>query len=253
MVAERLSPQTLNTYLSLLGTILNAAVDDDYLPRSPLMRKSGAGRTAATRNQPVPRREVWLTREQLDRLVEAIDPRYRALVLVAALTGMRWGELAALRWDDPRFDLPLNDGAVSGPGRLRIARAISDPRRTGRGVEKGPKADPVAPIRLCVVGRLLDRRPPLLDPPIDGVLVALGSPADRTLHTPAQPVAQQRPDPGRMVADPGQPLDHDGDPVQRPQLPDKAVGASALQQGLLDLAEPGVADLGGRPGRSSAV
>jgi len=139
MVAEQLSPQTVNTYLSLLGTILNAAVDDDYLARSPLVRKSDAGRTAATRNQPVPRREVWLLREQLDRLVEAIDPRYRALILVAALTGMRWGELAALRWDDQRFDQPLDDGAVRGPGRLRISRAISDPRRTGRGVEKGPK------------------------------------------------------------------------------------------------------------------
>ena len=136
-----LTARTVNTYLSLLGTILNAAVDDDYLARSPLVRKSGAGRTAATRNQPVPRREVWLLREQLDRLVEAIDPRYRALVLVAALTGMRWGELVALRWDDPRFDQPLDDGAVRGPGRLRIARAISDPRRTGRGVEKGPKTE----------------------------------------------------------------------------------------------------------------
>ncbi|HWD43840.1 MAG TPA: hypothetical protein VHM23_09070 [Actinomycetota bacterium] len=40
----------MNTYLSLLGTILNAAVDDDYLARSPLVRKSGAGRTAATRS-----------------------------------------------------------------------------------------------------------------------------------------------------------------------------------------------------------
>ncbi len=141
MVGEGLSPQTVNTYLSLLGTILNAAVDDDYLARSPLMRKSGAGRAAATRNQPVTRREVWLTREQLDRLVDAIDARYRALVLVAALTGMRWGELAALRWDDPKLDAPLHDGAVGGPGRLRIARAISDPRRTGRGIEKAPKTD----------------------------------------------------------------------------------------------------------------
>jgi hypothetical protein len=42
MLAEQLSPQTVNTYLSLLGTILNAAVDDDYLARSPLVRKSGA-------------------------------------------------------------------------------------------------------------------------------------------------------------------------------------------------------------------
>jgi hypothetical protein len=70
MLAERLSPQTVNTCLSLLGTILNAAVDDDHLARSPLVRKSGAVRTAATRNQPVPRREVWLLRDQLDRLVE---------------------------------------------------------------------------------------------------------------------------------------------------------------------------------------
>jgi hypothetical protein len=61
MLAEQLSPQTVNTYLALLGTILNAAVDDDYLARSPLLRKSGTGRTAATRNQPVPRREVCAT------------------------------------------------------------------------------------------------------------------------------------------------------------------------------------------------
>jgi integrase len=89
----------------------------------------------------VRRREVWLTRAQLDRLAEAIEQRYRALVLVAALTGMRWGELAALRWDDPRLDAPLHDGAVSGPGRLRIARAISDPRLSGRGIEQGPKTE----------------------------------------------------------------------------------------------------------------
>jgi len=50
-------------------------------------------------------------------------------------------ELIALRWDAPRFDPPLDDGAVREPGRLRIARAISDPRRTGRGVEKGPKTE----------------------------------------------------------------------------------------------------------------
>ena len=141
MVAEQLSPRTVNTYLSLLGTILNAAVDDDYLARSPLLRKSGAGRASATRNQPVRRREVWLTRTQLDRLAEAIKPRYRALVLVAGLTGMRWGELAALRWDDLRLDASLHDGAVSGPGRVRIARALSDPHRSGRGVEKGPKTE----------------------------------------------------------------------------------------------------------------
>ena len=143
MVAEQLSPQTVNTYLSLLGTILNAAVDDDYLPRSPLVRKSGAGRTTATRNQPVPRREVWLFREQLDRLVAAIDPRYRALVLVAALTGMRWASWSPCA-GTTRFDQPLDDGAVRGPGRLRIARAISDPAGPAAGSRRAPRPRPAS-------------------------------------------------------------------------------------------------------------
>lgn len=132
MIAHKLAPQTVNTYLTPLGTILNAAIDSDYLPRSPLTRKSGAGRVTAVKNQKVPRREVWLDRQQLDRLATAIAPRYRVLVVMAALTGMRWGELSALRWDDLRLDQALNDGAVDGPGRLRDARAVSDPRRSPR-------------------------------------------------------------------------------------------------------------------------
>jgi integrase len=104
-----------------------------------LLRRSGAGRVAIVRNVPVEQREVWLTRAQLDRFVAAHPPRYRALVLTAALTGMRWGELTALRWQDLRLDTPLNDGAVAGVGRVRITRAISDPSRAGRGREKAPK------------------------------------------------------------------------------------------------------------------
>jgi integrase len=124
----------------LLGTILNTAVDSDYLPHSPLMRKSRAGRVTVAKNLPVDRREVWVTRSQLDMLAQGITPRYRALVMVAVLTGMRWGELAVLRWNDVRLDKPVDDGAVSGPGRLRVVRALSDPSRCGRDRRiKGPK------------------------------------------------------------------------------------------------------------------
>jgi hypothetical protein len=73
MVAEGLTARTVNTYLWLLGTILNAAVDDDYLARSPLAQERR--RPHRRHPQPArPRREVWLLREQLDRLAEAIDP-----------------------------------------------------------------------------------------------------------------------------------------------------------------------------------
>ena len=75
MLAEQLSPQTVNTYLSVAARDHPERRSGRRLPGPlALVRKSGAGRTAATRNQPVPRREVWLLREQLDRLVEAIDP-----------------------------------------------------------------------------------------------------------------------------------------------------------------------------------
>jgi integrase len=141
MVAEGLAAQTINAYLSLLGTILNAAVDSDYLPRSPMRRKSGAGRVEAAKNQKAPRREVWLTRTQLDRLAGAINPHYNALVLAAALTGLRWGELTALRWDDLQLTRPFDDGAVAGPARLRVVRALSDPANSGRGLVKGPKTE----------------------------------------------------------------------------------------------------------------
>jgi integrase len=141
LVTDGLKPATVNTYLSLLGTILNAAVDSDYLPHSPLLRKSRAGRVGAARNLPMARRKVWITRSQFDRLAETIEPRYHALLKLAALTGLRWGELAALRWEDVRLDQPLEDGAVTGSGRLRVVRAFSDPSRTGRGRFKGPKTE----------------------------------------------------------------------------------------------------------------
>ena len=141
LAGSGLKPSSVNSYLSLLGTILNAAVDSDYLPYSPLMRRSRAGRVAAAKNLPVDRREVWINRNQLDRLAERVPLRYRALVVVAALTGLRWGELAALRWDDVHLDRPLDDGAVAGRGRLRVVRAVSDPSRSGRDRRiKGPKS-----------------------------------------------------------------------------------------------------------------
>ena len=140
LAGSGLKPASVNSYLSLLGTILNAAVDSDYLPHSPLMRKSRAGRVAAAKNLPVDRREVWVTRTQLNLIAQTITSCYRALVIVAALTGLRFGELAALRWDDVHLDKPLDDGAVAGPGRLRVIRGVSDPSRCGRDRRiKGPK------------------------------------------------------------------------------------------------------------------
>jgi integrase len=42
----------------------------------------------------------FLTIEESDRLVAAADPEWRAMVVTALNTGMRQGELLALRWED---------------------------------------------------------------------------------------------------------------------------------------------------------
>jgi integrase len=82
--------------LKVLRRILSAAVDAEAIVRNP------AARVAAPR---IEQAEPWvLTPEEVDRLVEAMPDRYRALVLLAAYGGLRWSELVALRLD--RMDLP---------------------------------------------------------------------------------------------------------------------------------------------------
>jgi integrase len=72
-----------------LNRVLSAAVDNELLGRNPL-----AG-IKSPRSDGEPMR--FLSHEEVAALADAIDDRYRALVLVAAYTGLRAGELMALR------------------------------------------------------------------------------------------------------------------------------------------------------------
>ncbi len=89
---------------ALLRTICNTAVDDEVLMRNPC-RIRGAG-VPRSGERPI------ATLAQVDGLADSVLPRYRALVLLAAWTGARWGELIALTRD--RLDLDA--------GRMRIDR-----------------------------------------------------------------------------------------------------------------------------------
>jgi integrase len=73
----------------LLKAVLNTAVDDGLIKRNPC-RIKGAGQEKS------PERPV-LTIAQVFALAEAVDQRYRALVLLGTFGSLRWGELAALR------------------------------------------------------------------------------------------------------------------------------------------------------------
>jgi integrase len=72
----------------LLRSILATAVEDELIPKNPVAIK-GAG-VEHPKERPI------ATIEQVYALADAIEPRYRALVLTATFTRLRLGELRAL-------------------------------------------------------------------------------------------------------------------------------------------------------------
>jgi integrase len=86
---EQLSPSTVAKAYRLLSRILGAAVEAGYLLRNPCTVK-GAGQERAPEMR-------FATVAQVAALAEAVGDRYRALVLVAAYGGLRWGELVGLK------------------------------------------------------------------------------------------------------------------------------------------------------------
>jgi integrase len=79
---------------------------------------------------------------QLVALSELVALRFRALVLFAAFTGLRWGELVAVR----RCDLDLDTGTV------RISRKFAE-LRDGRRVAGPPKS--AAGVRIIALPAML--------------------------------------------------------------------------------------------------
>jgi len=89
LLADGVSATTAAKAYRLLRAVLNTAVDDELIRRNPC-RIKGAG------SEPTPERPAATVAQVLD-LAERVPGRYRALILLAAFTGLRYGELAALR------------------------------------------------------------------------------------------------------------------------------------------------------------
>jgi integrase len=73
----------------LLRAILNTAVEDGLILRNPCRIKGGG-------LEPTPERPI-ISIAQAYGIADAIQPRYRALVLLAMFGSLRWGELMGLR------------------------------------------------------------------------------------------------------------------------------------------------------------
>jgi integrase len=90
------SPITTAKAYRLLRAVFNTALDDEMIRRNPC-RIKGADREYS------PERPV-LSVAQVYAVADAVGLRYRALVLLAAFTSLRWAELAALTPADIDLD-----------------------------------------------------------------------------------------------------------------------------------------------------
>lgn len=90
-----LAPATIHRVVQLMNKCINAAFEDRLIPHNPVAKL------------PLPRierREMrFLDTDEVWRLADSIDRRYRGFVLLGAFGGLRLGEMLGLRWS--RVDL----------------------------------------------------------------------------------------------------------------------------------------------------
>ena len=148
-LAVQRGPSIVRTAYSVLARILDDAVRDRMLTSNP-----ARGVKLPTK---APQRHVYLTAEQLARLADE-SGRYRSLVLLLGVGGLRWGEAAALRVGDVDFlrrRVQLHHNAVMVNGRVivgtlksqgphRGATTVCDRRAIRHRGGQGPRRAPVA-------------------------------------------------------------------------------------------------------------
>lgn len=119
----------------LLHAVLATAVSDGHLPANPAVIR-GAG-SATTKKE-----AVILDVDEVGQLADTIDARYKALILISAWCGLRWGEVTALERRDVSADcavITVRRGVVHRDGKC-----LTDTTKTkkGRAVAVPPHIQP---------------------------------------------------------------------------------------------------------------
>ena len=130
LLAEGLSPTTVRHIHAILASACELAVDWGWLQRNPVKRPHPPSRARAETRAP--------SAEEITRIVNAaqkLDPVKAVLLVVAAMTGARRGELCALKWSDVDWDrrtltiarsLTITpDVTVEGTTKTKKSRTIS--------------------------------------------------------------------------------------------------------------------------------
>jgi len=119
-----LSPSAVRDVHTVLSGALGLAVRWGYLPHNPAAIARPPARRKAPRKLPTPEQA-----RELRAAAAVDDPEFELFLRLAAVTGLRRGEVCALRWPD--FDLDASELAVTGSVLYLGARPI----------RKGPKSE----------------------------------------------------------------------------------------------------------------
>lgn len=151
--ADGLSASSVRKAVFALRRILDAAVADRRLATNP------------ADSVPLPVEETgeqrYLSADEVVALADAIDPRFRAMVLVAAYGGLRFGELAALRRG--RVDLLR--------GRVLVAETLVDINgRLSFGPTKTRRGRRTVPLPRSICQAVDEHLSSFVSPPADALL-----------------------------------------------------------------------------------
>ena len=116
MKEEGQSPKTIRNHHAIISSALHQGVRWDWV-RENVAEKAKPPRVAQRRVKAPSVEEV----RSVIEAAEQRDPRLAPLLMLAALTGMRRGELCALRWTDvdlERGELDVSRSVVVVPGGL---------------------------------------------------------------------------------------------------------------------------------------
>jgi integrase len=158
--AEGYKPKTVNNHLAVLRKLLNVAVEWKMLTAQqlPKVKALKVGEQDFD----------WLSFEEATALVKAADdPQWKAMIVVGLKTGLRLGELRALRWKDINFQAgrltvkqaaweevvgtPKNGKAREVPLSQECLEALQVQKKRSRGqlVFSGPEGE-LLPVSGCV-------------------------------------------------------------------------------------------------------
>lgn len=110
----------------LLHAVLSTAVADGHLSSNPAQIR-GAG-SATTKKE-----AVILEVDEVTKLADTIDGRYKALILISSWCGLRWGEVTALERQDCSADcsvITVRRGVVHRDGKCIDDTTKTSKRRT---------------------------------------------------------------------------------------------------------------------------